>query len=202
MSDDVGGANFFGGSNYNFTIDKFGNANSAIYLNQGYLQLPPGVYFSGDFTIIAWIKLNSHAYWQRFLDFNNDNSNSNHNADPNDNVLFGLNAESGNIFVNIGDSTSSSITVPSSLQLNQYYHVAYVLRGTTGYVYVNGSIVGSRTQNRPRNVIRINNYIGKSWWSENAYADATYDELKTHDGAMDSNQVLKDYVYSSLNGNM
>jgi hypothetical protein len=55
LSDVVAGANLFGRLNYSFIYDRFGNANSAIYFNNGYLQGPPGVYFSGYFTDTVWI---------------------------------------------------------------------------------------------------------------------------------------------------
>ncbi len=55
LSDVVGGANLFGGSSYSFVSDRFNSSNSAIFFNQGYLQVPTGVYFSGDFTFTAWI---------------------------------------------------------------------------------------------------------------------------------------------------
>jgi hypothetical protein len=71
LSDVVGGANLYGGSNYSFTFDRFCSANSAIYFNKGYLQVPEGVYFSGDFTVTAWIYLKSYQSYSRIFDFGN-----------------------------------------------------------------------------------------------------------------------------------
>ncbi len=56
ISDIVGGADLYNGVSYSLTTDRFGNANSAIYLNNGYLQVPTGVYFSGDFTVNCEIR--------------------------------------------------------------------------------------------------------------------------------------------------
>ena len=54
----IGGADLYNGQNYDFVADRFGNNNSAIQFNQGYLRVPPGVYFEhAEFTVIAWIKL-------------------------------------------------------------------------------------------------------------------------------------------------
>ncbi len=71
LSDVVGGANLFGGSNYSFVPDRFCSQNSAIYLNKGYLQVPEGVYFSGDFTFTGWIYLKSNQNSSRLFDFGN-----------------------------------------------------------------------------------------------------------------------------------
>lgn len=55
----ISGANMFGCSNAQFTQDRFGKENSALSLNLGYCQLPPGVYINGSFTITAWVKVKS-----------------------------------------------------------------------------------------------------------------------------------------------
>ena len=57
LSDLIGGADLFQGSKYSYTYDRFNNSNSAIYFDRGYLQVPQGNYFSGDFTFTAWIYL-------------------------------------------------------------------------------------------------------------------------------------------------
>jgi hypothetical protein len=77
LIDSVRGANLFGGSRYSFVPDRFCSANSAIYFNQGYLQAPSGVYFSGDFTVTAWIYLKSYKSSSRLIDFGNGVANNN-----------------------------------------------------------------------------------------------------------------------------
>lgn len=49
--DEIGGAHLFGGQNYRLVNDRFGNPESAVLFDQGYLQAPEGFYFRGDFTI-------------------------------------------------------------------------------------------------------------------------------------------------------
>jgi hypothetical protein len=40
-----------------FSTDRLNSQQSAISLNNGYLKLPAGVYFKGDFTISFWVKI-------------------------------------------------------------------------------------------------------------------------------------------------
>lgn len=61
LNDVVGNAHLFGGSNYSFVPDRFENPNSAIYFNNGYLQLEHGTYISGDFTVTLWLYLKSYS---------------------------------------------------------------------------------------------------------------------------------------------
>jgi hypothetical protein len=77
LTDVIGGAYLFGGSNYSFVPDRFCSLNSAIYLNKGYLQVPAGVYFSGDFTLTAWIYLKSYQSYSRIFDFGNGEGKDN-----------------------------------------------------------------------------------------------------------------------------
>ena len=46
-------------------------SNSYLWLNKGYVTAPPGVYFSGDFSVSVWIKPIIIANWQRVFDFGN-----------------------------------------------------------------------------------------------------------------------------------
>ncbi len=86
LTDLISGSNLFGGSSYSFTFDRFNSSNSAIYFNQGYLQVPSSVYFSGDFTVTAWIYLKSYKNNSRFFDFGNGAGS--------DNVLLSMNRSS------------------------------------------------------------------------------------------------------------
>ena len=192
LNDTVGGANLFGGSNYKFVADRFNKSNSAIYFHNGYLKVPPGVYFSGDFTVTAWVNFNSLQRWQRIFDFGNALTMP--KAPALDNVFFALAYRTLNLVIDtVNGSNKLEYRVSSEINLNQWYHVTYVLQGNTGTVYVNGTNVGSGPQNTPRNVTRNYNYIGKSWFPADALADATYDEIKIYSGALQVTDILKEY---------
>ena len=82
LNDTVGGANLFNGYSYSLTADRFGNPLQAIYINNGYLQVPPGVYFCGSFTTIVWINILSQvAGGPRYLDFSAVDTNKQLNYD-------------------------------------------------------------------------------------------------------------------------
>ena len=70
MSDIIGDKHMTQGVNTSFAQDRFGNLNSALALNGGWAQVPPGVYFeSSEFSISVWVYpylVNSYA---RAIDF-------------------------------------------------------------------------------------------------------------------------------------
>ena len=193
LSDVVGGANLYGGSNYSFASDRFGSPNSAIYFNKGYLQVPEGVYFKGDFTFTAWIYLKSYQSWARIFEFGNGAGN--------DNVGLAMNASSSKISGLIYNrSLGISIQTSSIINLNKWYFISFVLNGTTGYIYVNGSQVAINKLLVPNNITRTRNYIGKSNWPTGINADAIYDEFKIYEGALTSTFILNEYQSSLNNG--
>ena len=77
LNDVVGDAHLTGSTSCIFVMDRFGNPNSAIYLNKSFLQVPTGVYFDGDFTITAWINLKSFNSLATIIDFGNGSSKNN-----------------------------------------------------------------------------------------------------------------------------
>ena len=194
LSDVVGGADLFNGSSYSFTYDRFCTVNSAIYFNKGYLQVPEGVYFSGDFTFTAWIYLKSYQSYSRIFDFGNEQQS--------DNVLLGINSTTSKIRGNLFDKSFSvsPIITSSLINLNEWYFISFVLNGTTVYIYVNGNQVKNGASKKPNNILRTKNYIGKSNWVGHLNADAVYDEFKIYQGALSPSDILNEYLISSNNG--
>ena len=184
----------YGGSSYSFTYDRFCNSYSAIYFNVGFLQVPSGVYFSGDFTITAWIYLLAYQSYSRIIDFGNGGSS--------DNVVFSMLSNSAKLYAHIYNAASATsfMSTPSLIQLNTWYHVAFVFKGTVGYIFFNGNLATSGTQYVPKNVSRSSNYIGKSNWINDLNAKATYDDLRIYEGALSATQILTEYITSSNNG--
>ena len=195
LTDIVGGRDLFEGASYSFVSDRFCSLNSAIYFNKGYLQVPAGVYFSGDFTVTAWIYLKSYQYYSRLFDFGN--------GEGSDNVILAMYATTSQIrgLTFIG-SSRSYIQTSIIINLNEWYFISFVLSGTTGYIYVNGNQVVNGSLFAPNNITRTSNYIGKSNWASDSNADAIYDEIKIFKGALSSNDIMNEYTTSSNNSNL
>ena len=192
LSDVIGGAHMYGSlTNILFVNDRFCNANSAIFFNNASsLKVPSGVFFSGDFTITVWIYLKAALPDDsRLIDFGNGNYT--------DNIYVKFwNSMKISYFISINSTTAWTyeISTYSLLELNKWFHVTLTLSGTTGYVYVNGSLAATSATIVPRNVLRNINYIGKL----NQFA--IFDDLKFYQGAMSQTQILNDYIASSNNG--
>ena len=146
-----------------------------------YAFLPPATYFSGDFTIECWVKPTAYSNWSRVIDFGNGAGSNN--------VLFGTSyGGSGKPGFYVGGSQFSA---NDQIPLNQWSHIAATLSGNTATIYINGVASGTSFFPIPANVIRNNNYIGRSNWGWGDPApDASFDDLRIWNVAKTDAEIL------------
>jgi hypothetical protein len=115
--DVVGNANLYGGVNAAWTFDRFGIADSALSLTNGYCIVPPGVYFSGtQFSVMGWVKVRSFQRQSRLIDFAG-----------NENIVLALSAQnSGKPYIFLKAGVDFHDYSSQSLNLNQWQHLAFV----------------------------------------------------------------------------
>lgn len=172
-----------------FTKDRFNRSNSALYLNNGYCQVSPGVYFNGsDFTVTAWIKPIQSGIWSRLIDFGNG---------PNtDNVFVAyIRGQLLTPFVSIYQSSAvtSSCSSSNKLNVNEWSHVSFVLNSTHLSIYINGTLENAAlAQSRPRNVNRTLSFIGKSNWPSDTNSNAVFDDIKIYNRALSQDEIKTD----------
>ena len=183
-----------------FTANKYYKPNSAIYLNNGYLTIPPGVYFYQDFTISFWIKPYSFGSWPWIFVASNTifNSPTFPISPPKDvrrdTVLLTYSGNgqiaNGCIFFRIIQENDFELVSSKAIKIGEWSFVTAVLRGNTGYIYVNAQQTASGQMARPKNVLRVNNFIGRSEIGRhNVLADAVLDDLKIFNRALDLNEI-------------
>ena len=190
--DGVGGSKLLNGSNYEFTQDRFGNANSAISFNKGFLKVSEGIYFSSDLTITAWVKLRAYEKFSQFLDFGNGRGQNN--------VMFGMFDKTAKIRFAVHDNHHSDTqTHTKELLLDKWYHVAAVLYDVTSFIYINGELIDNRKVNKPTNLTRKSNYIGWDNWAADSPSNATYDEIKIYNSPLTPEEILLDMSIGSNN---
>jgi hypothetical protein len=150
-----------------------------------YLQARDGVYFnSNDFTISAWVNINSYAAWSRVLDFGN--------GEGQDNVILSVSAETGG-YPAFGTAANTTINSDTQIPLGSWVHLAATYSRGTAKLYMNGVQVAQGSQPVPTNVTRTHCYIGKSNWAADSYLDGVIGKVEIFNTAMSSNEVLADY---------
>jgi hypothetical protein len=191
-----GNATDVSGNNNNGTIfggalpaaDRFGNPNSALSFDgvNDYIDVPDGTYFTGgSFSISCWFYARTYANWSRIIDFSN--------GSPSDNVLLALtngNSSRQALVVNVGATNGPTVTVPNAPAANRWQHITATWSNGTATIYLNGVAVVSGAISTPSNVVRTINYIGRSPWAGDAYANAIYDDLRIYNRALTANEIM------------
>ena len=143
--------------NFSFVKDRFCCQNKAILFNNGYLQIPTGTYFSGDFSITAWIYYISSSDRENIL-FAGP-------ATQNNGVMFLMYPNTAQICLSVyfNETTYTilySMDNSKAIQLNQWYHVATTLKGTVASIYINGIFVTNATSLSPISTDICYSYFG------------------------------------------
>lgn len=165
-----------------------GLKDSSIYLDGSdlsYMQIEDGVMENlTNFTITAWLKLETIKNWVRLFDFGSDT----------DNYMFlsPRSASTGRFrfaFKNGGSEEAiDSNIIPT---VGKWIHVAVILEGSTAIMYINGIEAGRN------NAMTINpsmlgkttqNYIGKSQWPD-PHLNGRVDEFKIYNYALTPNEI-------------
>jgi hypothetical protein len=173
LSDIISGADLISDSPsyFNLTCDRFNNSNSSVYIIS-YLNIPLTVIVSTDFTLTLWIRLTSSLISNLFY------SESIQLMIINQYVTF-------KIF-----SFGQSFQSVTSLQLNRWYHLAFVLNATVGYIYINGI--------QDSNRLLLPKPFGP--FSSLKLDNAIYDDIKIYNYKLTATEIMNDFKISSLNG--
>jgi len=186
-----------------------GNSNGAINItptggtpNRGvdldgtgdYIDLPDAAYFTGgSFTVEAWVYPRTYANWSRIFDFGNGPANNN--------ILLGVTqGTTGFPRLEIfNGAATQGITSSQQLPLNAWTHIAIVYSPGTATMYFNGTQVATGAVHAPLNIVRVNNYIGKSNWAD-PEANMIVDEFRIWNAAVSAASLNAYRCGTSLTG--
>jgi len=194
MKDVIGSADMTQGSLTSFSIDRFGNANSALALNGGWTQVPPGIYFNTpELTISVWVYPTNVGIWARIIDFGNGAFA--------DNIVLSLSfSNSLQPYFEFYSGSNQNFLTKSfkPITLNQWQFLTATFNGTIARVYLNGTFVAeSNIQNyiRPFNLSRSKCYIGKSNMPSNGYSSSYVDDLRFYNKSLGKEIIeLMNYI--------
>ena len=146
---------------------------------------------SGGLTIMAWIRYNSFNRWSRIVDMGN--------GPGADNILLANRGTNPHLHFSARNSNgNSNIQADNSLVIGEWQHVAATIDGSgNGRLYLNGQLVASGTMNIPDNVMRTNNYIGRSNWANDEYFDGDMDEVSYWTTALSQTEI-QNWMYKDI----
>jgi O-glycosyl hydrolase len=176
---------------YNFTSGIEGTALHLIAAGTPaveYASLPSGI-VSGlnDFTITAWVNIDTLNTWSRIFDFGTGTTanmfltaQANGTGGP---LRFAITTSGGGGEQRLDGPVLSAGT---------WYHVAVTLSGNTGTLYVNGAVAATNTNMtiHPASLgSTTQNYIGKSQYSDPGF-QGSIDDFRIYSRALSASEVL------------
>jgi hypothetical protein len=177
------------GVNTSFAQDRFGNLNSALALNGGWAQVPPGVYFdSPEFSISVWVYpylVNSYA---RAIDFSLNNTMLN--------IYLSLNNASFNVpNANIVYGQSKGISIfktNQQLVTKSWQLLVVTFNGSFLDLYINESLTSRMLINFTLPIFKSfeNCYIGKSNTNGNKYSYSYLDDLRFYNKSLSQEEMV------------
>ena len=192
-------ADSIGGPGWNGTLPGGGTFSSGqltlVSASSQYVSLPAGIISTfSNFTIEAWVKLNTTANWSRIFDFGSGTTT----------YMF-LTPQNGSTsrlrfaITTSGGGGEQQINGTSALAAGTSYHVAVTLNGYTGILYLNGVAVGTNNAMtlRPSGLGSTgNNYLGKSQYAD-PYLNGLMDEFRIYSVALSPAEIAATYALGS-----
>jgi alpha-L-arabinofuranosidase len=172
-----------------------GVSGNALNLTGGYASLPTGVVSTlNDFTIAAWVKIDTLSTWSRIFDFGTGTTV---------NMFLTPRSSSGAVRFAIttsGNGSEQQINGTSALTTGSWQHVAVTLSGNTGTLYVNGVAVGTNTNMtlRPSSLgSTTQNYLGDSQYTADPAFLGSIDDFRIIGRALSAAEI-RQFIYPTI----
>jgi hypothetical protein len=182
MTDQIRSAHMSQGALTSFTTDRFGKANSALALNGGWTQVPPGIYFnSPEFTLMLWLYPQTVGSYSRIIDFGSG-------AGVN-NVLFAL-SFGGSIQPYVCLNPTNYVA-STTLTLGKWQFLVATFGGNNLRIYKDGQIImNTNTLYTFPTVTRTRCYVGKSNWND-GYSNSILDDLRIYNKSLNQSEIIE-----------
>ncbi len=182
------------------TEDRLNKSDSALLLNNGYIRIPSGVYFNGDFTFMAWVKFN-RRFTSLFV-FKHSSRSLNIFCDiqaVNEIVSYEYEYDMNRITYKSYNKTQCTVSTlntnliitDTELKLNQWIHLALVFSNNSLRFYLNNTLNGKTSLEMLRNEYFNSNFIGKQGINNLEDYSITYDEIKMFDRSLNEYELRK-----------
>ncbi|MBO9484810.1 LamG domain-containing protein, partial [Salinisphaera sp. G21_0] len=143
-----------------------------------------GLQTGGAMTISSWVRFDSFDQsWSRMVDFGNGAGGNN--------IILAHSGTTNNLgFIIVDDAgTYHQLSIDNFFPTAEWVHVtATVDSSGLMSVYKNGELAGTHQGAVPSEMVRSNNYVGKSNY-DNGYLDGAIDDLTIFNEALDASGV-------------
>jgi hypothetical protein len=159
--------------------------------NSGYVSMPPAILAGAtEMTIATWVNVTTTKAWARIFDIGSSSNTSSNPTNGTTNVYMNLVPVNNNgrpvfAITTSGLNNEQHLTASNALPTG-WTHVAVVLGGSAGTLYINGAVAATGAISlRPANLGTAGYaYIGKSWFPSDPYFDGQIDDFRVYNRAL------------------
>ena len=173
-----------------WTAGKINNALTFASASSQYATLPSGVVSTlNDFTVCAWVKVNSFATWPRIFDFGT--STANYMFLTTQYTGTTPNAAKPRFAIRTAAVSEQGINSSIALTAGTWTHIAVAQTSNTVTLYINGAVAGTNTGVTLRASslgTTTLNYLGKSQWND-PYLDGSIDDFRIYSRALSQSEI-------------
>ena len=164
-----------------FTAGKYGQS-IALNGSTDYLQLPPRLADSTDWSFAGWVLWNGGGNWQRIFDFGDDTSHF---------LFLTPRSSAGNLRFAIANGGAEQQLNGPAFPVGVWTHVAVTISGDTGKLFVDGAPVATNTSMtiNPIDVGTKYNYLGRSRFTADPLFGGRFDDFRFVSSALTDAQV-------------
>lgn len=169
-------------------VEGVNGQGQALKLNgsNAYVQLPQGILSNlQNFTISAWVRVDTSQNFQRVFDFGNNTTSYT--------FMTPSNGTNSKFSITNGGTASEYATLGKIPVTGNWAHMAMVLNENITTMYINGYPVASNecTFLKPYQLgATLYNYIGKSQWTTDPYFNGTIDDFRIYNRAVTQEELL------------
>jgi hypothetical protein len=178
--------------NSQFVADRYGNEGDAVRVtnSSNYLTAQPNAYYKNDFTVMGWVKFNENLPNQAFVDFSVEHERIN-------TWRFFLKERTMRPCFEINNEF---LTSKIALSENEWYHLAFLVEGVQGRMFVNGEVVVEKELfSEPSYVWRhVRNYVGRSHMLGRIVSNADFDEIKIFNRSLSKEEIEEEMAGLNL----
>lgn len=183
-----GGVWTSGGTNNGRTAASKPGSGSVVLsrTDRSYIELEPGIVSTlSDFTIATWVKLPENLDdYARLFDFGTGTG-----------AYMALAPKAGSaIFYQIRNGSADyTLSIPHTIPLNKWIHLAISQSGAVFKAYLNGALIFTDQQAtlKPSDLGLTNqNYLGRSQWGHDPYSEMAYEDFSIYNYALSDQQVV------------
>lgn len=171
--------------------------------SSGYVDLPNGLVSTlTSITLETWLTDNNSGTWSRIFDFGNSTAGEDVPATGTQYLVVTPQTGGGNLRATINAGSGEQLVdwAGTRLPTGSLKHVVWTSDGPTqtGRLYVDGVLVGENlamTLTPADMGFTLNNWIGRSQFSADAYLNASVTEFRIYDTTLTAAEVQQNFTY-------